>query len=107
MSNVKEVTDQSFSAEVLNNSKPVLVDFWAEWCGPCRQLSPILDSWAKELDGKVEVVKVDVDANPQTAAQYGITSIPSVLLFKDGEVAAVSLGAKPKNVLEKEFSPYF
>jgi thioredoxin 1 len=107
MSNVKEVTDQSFSTDVLNNSKPVLVDFWAEWCGPCRKLSPILDSWAEELDGKVDVVKIDVDANPETAAHYGITSIPSVLLFKAGEVAAVSLGAKPKVALEQEFSPYF
>lgn len=107
MSNVKEVTDQSFTDEVLNNSKPVLVDFWAEWCGPCRKLSPILDDWAGDLEGKVDVVKIDVDANPETAAKYGITSIPSVLLFKEGEVAAVSLGAKPKNVLEQEFSAHF
>lgn len=107
MSIVKEVTDETFTESVLSNSKPVLVDFWAEWCGPCRKLSPILDEWAKELDGKVELVKVDVDANPETAAKYGITSIPSVLLFKEGDVVAVSLGAKPKQALEKEFGGHF
>lgn len=107
MSNVKDVTDATFNESVLENDKPVMVDFWAEWCGPCRKLSPILDSLAEDLEGKVDLVKVDVDANPESAAKYGITSIPAVLLFKDGEVAAASIGAKPKQALHKEFSPYF
>lgn len=106
MSNAKEVTDASFDADVLQSGKPVLVDFWAEWCGPCRMLSPILDDIAAEHAEKVDVVKLNVDDNPATAAKYGITSIPAVFVFKGGEVAAQSIGAKPKQVIEQEFAEF-
>ena len=106
MSNAKAVSDASFGSDVLQADKPVIVDFWAEWCGPCRMLSPILDDLAAQYAEKVEVVKLNVDENPATAAKYGITSIPAVYVFKDGEVAATSIGAKPKQVLEQEFAAF-
>ncbi|MCC9144285.1 MULTISPECIES: thioredoxin [unclassified Arthrobacter] len=106
MSNAKAVTDASFGTDVLTADKPVIVDFWAEWCGPCRMLSPILDDIAAQYSDKVDVVKVNVDENPAIAAQYGITSIPAVYVFKGGEVAATSIGAKPKQVLEQEFAAF-
>ncbi|MBD7994841.1 thioredoxin [Arthrobacter sp. Sa2CUA1] len=106
MSNAKDVSDSTFSTDVLAADKPVIVDFWAEWCGPCRMLSPILDDIAAEYAEKVDVVKVNVDDNPAIAAKYGITSIPAVYVFKGGEVAATSIGAKPKQVLEQEFAAF-
>ena len=106
MSSAKNVTDADFQTEVLDNAKPTIVDFWAEWCGPCRQLGPVLDAIAAEYSEQVDVVKVNVDENPAIASKYGITSIPAVYLFANGEVAKTSIGAKPKSALEKEFSEY-
>ena len=92
--------------QAIESGNPVVVDFWAEWCGPCRMLSPILDDIAAQYADKVDVVKVNVDDNPAIAAKYGITSIPAVYVFQGGEVAATSIGAKPKQVLEQEFAAF-
>jgi len=106
MSTVKNVTEDIFTAEVLESGVPVLVDFWAEWCGPCRALAPILDDLAEEYGDKASLVKVNVDENPELARQYGIMSIPAVYLFNNGSVAATSIGVKPKAVLAREFERY-
>lgn len=102
----QQVTDADFQAEVLEADKPVIVDFWAEWCGPCRMVGPVIDQIAEEHAEKVKVVKLDVENNPETAMKYGITSIPAIYVFKDGEVAKQTVGAKPKAVLEQEFADY-
>ena len=94
------LTKTNFEVEVLKSDKPVLVDFWAPWCGPCRMLAPILAEVAAEKGDKIKVGKVNVDENPELAAQYGISGIPAMLLFKDGKVAATSVGFKPKPELE-------
>lgn len=106
MAELKSVTDASFEEDVLKADKPVIVDFWAEWCGPCRMLTPILEELATENPEKIEVVKVNVDENPATAAKFGITSIPAVYGFQGGEHVKSSIGAKPKQALEQEFADF-
>ncbi|MEP9352702.1 thioredoxin [Xanthobacter sp. KR7-65] len=93
---VEKVSDQNFDQDVLNSSAPVIVDFWAEWCGPCRMVAPILEEVSGEMGEKIRIVKLNVDENPQTASKYGIMSIPTLLLFKDGKIASRQVGAAPK-----------
>jgi thioredoxin 1 len=95
-----EVNDANFQTEVLTSDKPVLVDFWAVWCGPCKMIAPIVEEMAKEYDGKLKVTKMDVDANPRTAMQYGIRSIPTLMIFKGGQVVEQIVGAVPKRHLQ-------
>jgi thioredoxin 1 len=100
--NVLNVTDSNFAAEIEGASGLTIVDFWAEWCGPCRMVSPIVEQLAGEYAGKVKVTKVDVDANQQTAAKFNIRSIPSILFFKDGKLVDTVVGAVPKPALERK-----
>lgn len=102
----RAVTEATFEAEVLNNEKTVLVDFWAEWCGPCRAVSPILDQIATENADKLDIVKVNVDENPQLAMKYQITSIPAMKVYQGGEVVKTVIGAKPKPALEADLAAY-
>jgi len=95
----KETTDQSFSQDVLNSSKPVLIDFWAPWCGPCRQLGPIVDEIAKEAAGKFEVFKCNIDENPEVPSKFGVRSIPTLMIFKDGKLVDTKIGSLPKSAL--------
>jgi len=94
-----KVTDSTFQADVLDSAEPVVVDFWAEWCGPCKTIAPALEEIGRELEGRVKIVKLNVDENHQTAAKYGIRSIPTLLMFKNGELAATQVGAAPKGRL--------
>ncbi len=102
----KHVTDDSFTSDVLQSEKPVLVDFWAEWCGPCRQVSPILEEIAGEHADKIEIVKLNVDENPRTAADYGVVSIPTLNVYQGGLVVKSIVGAKPKAMLLKDLADF-
>ncbi|MCA4135640.1 thioredoxin [Arthrobacter sp. M4] len=102
----RTVTDASFDADVLASAKPVIVDFWADWCGPCHMLSPVLEQLADERADKIEVVKVNVDENPEISSRFGIISIPTVLLFEGGRQKASVIGARPKQYFEREFAEY-
>jgi thioredoxin 1 len=99
MGNVREVTDQTFAQEVLQSALPVLVDFWADWCGPCHVIAPIVEELAREYEGRLTVMKLDVDESPQTALAYKVQSIPTLLVFKDGKPAERIVGAVPRKVI--------
>ncbi|MBT2210677.1 MULTISPECIES: thioredoxin [Actinomadura] len=100
------VTDATFTEEVLKSDTPVLVDFWADWCGPCRMIAPILEQIAQEQDGKIRIAKIDYDANPKTPQEYGVMGLPTLLLYKNGEVVEQIVGAKPKRALLKVLEPH-
>ncbi|WP_284981752.1 thioredoxin [Arthrobacter sp. efr-133-TYG-118] len=106
MARTKEVTDASFDAEVLTSAKPVVVEFWADWSGPCARLTPVLEQLAVEYADKIDVVKVNVDENPETARAFRISSVPSVFLFKDGERRISVIGVGAKQYFEMEFADY-
>ena len=95
----KQVSDDSFDADVLKSSTPVIVDFWAEWCGPCKQIAPALEELANEMRDRLTVVKVNIDDNPMIPSKYGVRGIPTLMMFKNGEVAATKIGALPKSKL--------
>lgn len=101
MAKTIEITDKNFD-EIIKSDKPILVDFWAEWCGPCKMIGPIVEEMAGEYDGKAVIGKVDVDSNPEVSAKFGIRSIPTLLYFKDGEIVDKQVGAVPKAVLAQK-----
>jgi thioredoxin 1 len=105
-SNTKTVTDASFAADVLGADEPVLVDFWATWCGPCRQVAPVLEEIAGEYAGKLTVAKLDIDANPETARNYQVMSIPTMAVFSKGQIVKTIVGARPKAAILKELSEF-
>jgi thioredoxin 1 len=101
MAETADVTDANFEAEVLNSDQPVVLDFWAEWCAPCRAISPIIKQIAEDYDGKVKVLKMNIDENPQTPGRYGVRAIPTVLAFQNGQVVEQLQGARPKAAFEE------
>ncbi|MFB6826668.1 thioredoxin [Streptomyces virginiae] len=103
---LKNVTDADFDEQVLRSDKPVLVDFWAAWCGPCRQIAPSLEAIASEYGDQIEIVKLNIDENPATAAKYGVMSIPTLNVYKSGEVAKTIVGAKPKAAILRDLSEF-
>jgi thioredoxin 1 len=104
MAETADVTDATFEAEVLNSQQPVVLDFWAEWCAPCRAISPIIKQLAEDYDGKVKVLKMNIDENPQTPGRYGVRAIPTVLAFQNGQVVEQLQGARPKAAFEEMVS---
>ena len=106
MSSAAPVTDASFKEDVLDQELPVLVDFWAPWCGPCRMVAPVVDEIAQQYEGKVKVVKLNTDENPQVASQYGIRSIPTLMIFKGGQRVDMVVGAVPKTTLANTLEKY-
>ena len=102
MADLVQVTDDNFDAEIMNSDLPVMVDFWAEWCGPCRMVAPVVEELANEYEGKIKVAKMDVDKNRQTPVKFGIRNIPTLILFKGGEVTHTIIGAQPKSSIEAE-----
>ncbi len=101
-----EITDATFEKEVISSDLPVLIDFWAVWCGPCKMVAPVVEEIAAEYDGKLKVGKIDVDAHKQAAIKYGIRSIPTLMLFKDGKVVQQIIGALPKNQFEEKIKSF-
>jgi len=99
--NIVQVTDANFNEDVLNSDIPVLLDFSAEWCGPCKSMLPLLDELSKEYEGKVKICKMDIDKNPNTPARYGVRSVPSIIVFKEGNVAGTEIGSTTKTALNK------
>ena len=102
MSEMLEVTDENFNAEIINSDLPALVDFWAEWCGPCRMVSPVVEELANDYKGKIKVAKMDVDQNRETPTRFGIRNIPTLIFFKGGEVTQTIIGVQPKSQIEEE-----
>lgn len=102
MGNILEVSDENFEAEIVNSEIPSMVDFWAEWCGPCKKIGPVVEELASEYKGKIKIAKMDVDSNRQTPAKFGIRNIPTLILFKGGEVVNTIVGAQSKSSIEDE-----